>query len=81
MEEGSYGFRRGRNCHDAIKQIKQEMQTGDKYILDADIKSCFDEIDHEALISKMDKKSPLARAARERPKTPIQDQGKQVRNT
>ena len=56
FEPNSYGFRPGRGCHDAIEAIMLSIcQTkGGKYVLDADIAKCFDTIDHDALIDKLD---------------------------
>lgn len=42
FEPNSYGFRPGRSCQDAIKQIKNCIQNKAKYVLDADIARCFD---------------------------------------
>jgi len=42
FEPNSYGFRPGRSCHDAIGAIFTMIATKDKYVLDADIKGCFD---------------------------------------
>ncbi|WP_338421849.1 group II intron reverse transcriptase/maturase [Nostoc flagelliforme] len=53
FEPNSYGFRPGRSCHDAIKQIKNCIQGKAKYVLDADIAKCFDRINHEALLQKL----------------------------
>lgn len=52
FEPNSYGFRPGRGCHDAIEQIFIALR-GEKYILEADIKGCFDNINHEALLNKV----------------------------
>src|SRR3989442_3750072 len=52
FEPNSYGFRPGRGCHDAIEQVFIAMR-GEKYILEADIKGCFDNIAHEALLDKV----------------------------
>ena len=47
----SYGFRPKKNCHQAISQINWLIMTKKiNYILDADIKSFFDNIDHDTLI-------------------------------
>jgi RNA-directed DNA polymerase len=54
FEPNSYGFRPGRSCWDAIQAIFQAIGQKDKYVLDADIAKCFDRIDHEALIAKVD---------------------------
>ncbi len=42
FEPNSYGFRPGRSCHDAIGAIFTMIMQQDKYVLDADIKGCFD---------------------------------------
>ncbi|MDJ0648393.1 MAG: reverse transcriptase N-terminal domain-containing protein [Xenococcaceae cyanobacterium MO_188.B19] len=53
FEPNSYGFRPGRSCHDAIKQIKNSIQRKSKFVLDADITKCFDKINHLALLQKL----------------------------
>jgi RNA-directed DNA polymerase len=53
FEPNSYGFRPGRNCHDAIAQAVLSIQQKPKYVLDADIAKCFDRIDHQALLNKL----------------------------
>ncbi|MEY8257178.1 group II intron reverse transcriptase/maturase [Erysipelotrichaceae bacterium 66-17] len=47
----SFGFRPGRSCHDAIQRINKHIMA-DKvdYIIDADIKGFFDNIDHDWMI-------------------------------
>lgn len=55
FEPNSYGFRPGRRPHDAIEAIFLNLrQKKDKYVYDADIRKCFDKINHEALLSKME---------------------------
>ena len=53
FEANSYGFRPGRSCHDAIGAIFSCISTSDKYVLDADISKCFDKINQDALIDKV----------------------------
>jgi len=53
FEPNSHGFRPGRGCHDAIEQIFLELKNAPKYILDADIAKCFDKINHDALLRKV----------------------------
>nr|UCS09699.1 hypothetical protein [Oedocladium prescottii] len=54
FEPNSYGFRPGRSSHDAIEAIFQNLHYNvDKYIYDADIRKCFDTIDHKALLLKL----------------------------
>jgi RNA-directed DNA polymerase len=42
FEANSYGFRPGRSAHDAIAAIFSNINQKSKYVLDADIKGCFD---------------------------------------
>jgi RNA-directed DNA polymerase len=53
FEPNSYGFRPGRSCHDAIKQIKLCIQNQAKFVLDTDIAKCYDCINHLALLEKL----------------------------
>ena len=47
----SYGFRSGRNCHQAIKEIIGEIQNHKvNYVVEADIRSFFDTLNHDWLI-------------------------------
>jgi RNA-directed DNA polymerase len=51
FEASSYGFRPGRNQHDAISHIFNFAKTGKRqWIVDADIKGAFDNIAHEYLL-------------------------------
>ncbi|WP_306306707.1 group II intron reverse transcriptase/maturase [Nocardia testacea] len=51
----SYGFRPNRRAHDAISEIHFLASRPRDYhwVLEADIKACFDEIDHSALMSRV----------------------------
>jgi RNA-directed DNA polymerase len=62
FEPNSYGFRPGRSAHDAIEAIFQAICLKAKYVLDADIAQCFDRIDHEALLDKLDTFPTMRRA-------------------
>lgn len=47
----SYGFRKGRNCHQAIREINQTVMTKKvNFVVDADIKGFFDNVDHRWLM-------------------------------
>lgn len=60
FEPNSYGFRPGRSCNDAVSAIFGHLRLGAnkpkfiKYILDADIKGCFDNINHQYLLDKLE---------------------------
>jgi group II intron reverse transcriptase/maturase len=46
----SYGFRKKRNCHKAVKRVLQLFQGGYRHVLDADIKAFFDMIPHSLIM-------------------------------
>ena len=50
---GQFGFRKGRCCHDALINIRMNIQRTPKWVLDADIEKFFDRVSHEALIRKL----------------------------
>ena len=49
----SYGFRPKRRAQDAIAEIHFYGTSGYRWVLDADIAACFDEIDHAALMDRV----------------------------
>lgn len=49
--EHSYGFRPGRSCKDALRRVDELLKAGYSYIVDADLKSYFDTIQHVRLIA------------------------------
>lgn len=49
----SYGFRPNRRAHDAIAEIQRLGTLGYRWVLDADIEACFDNIDHPALMDRV----------------------------
>jgi group II intron reverse transcriptase/maturase len=53
----SYGFRPGRSAHHALETIRQTVTwRGRQWVLDADIRSCFDEIDPDALLGQIERR-------------------------
>ena len=54
--DSSYGFRPGRNAHQAIDAIRQHLAAGFREIYDADLKSYFDTIPHDALIKCLERR-------------------------
>src|SRR6266571_8398462 len=49
----SYGFRPNRRAQDAIAEIHHYGTSGYRWVLECDIKACFDEIDHTALMDRL----------------------------
>jgi len=64
FEPNSYGFRPGRSCHDAIEAIYVAIAKKRAYVLDADIAGCFDNIDHQALLRKLNASKRVRKAIR-----------------
>jgi RNA-directed DNA polymerase len=52
----SYGFRPGRSAHDALEEIKLNLQQGRREVYDADLQSYFDTIPHEKLMKCVEKR-------------------------
>jgi retron-type reverse transcriptase len=54
-DRNSYGFREGRSCADAIGQCFCALAKSyaPVWVLEGDIKACFDEIDHTALVGRV----------------------------
>ena len=53
----SYGFRPRLSAHHALETVRQTVTwEGKVWALDADIQSCFDEIDHDALIAQIERR-------------------------
>lgn len=53
--ECSYGFRPNKSAHMAVDEIKKVLQSGYRYVIDADLKSYFDTIDQELLMKEVQK--------------------------
>ncbi len=47
---GSYGFRPGRGCKDALREVDRLLREGYGFAVDADLKSYFDTIPHDRLM-------------------------------
>lgn len=63
-DRNSYGFREGRRCADALEQcfICLAKQTSAPWVLEGDIKACFDEIDHQWLMQHVPMDKQMLRA-------------------
>jgi RNA-directed DNA polymerase len=52
----SYGFRHGRGCQQALEQVEKLLEEGKVYIVDADLRSYFDTIPHDRLLTRVREK-------------------------
>jgi RNA-directed DNA polymerase len=49
----SYGFRPQRSAHQAVEQVRQAVNRGRNWVVDADIAAFFDRIDHTVLLKRV----------------------------
>jgi group II intron reverse transcriptase/maturase len=79
FEDYSYGFRPNRNAQQAVLKAQEYINTGYTHIVDIDLKSFFDEVDHCLLLQLLYRKvkCPLTlRLIRKWMKAPIEINGK-----
>ncbi len=50
---GSYGFRPGRNAHQAVKQAQTYVQAGYSWVVDLDLEKFFDRVNHDLLMARV----------------------------
>ncbi len=56
FHQRSFGFRRGRGCHDALRCVEQLLVDGYVYVVDADLKGYFDTIPKDRLLELIKQK-------------------------
>ncbi len=61
FSEASYGFRPGRNAHQALRRARQHVASGKRWVVDMDIEKFFDRVNHDLLMSKLAKRIGDAR--------------------
>ncbi len=49
----SYGFRPRRSAHQALEAVRVEANRGAEWVLDADVRDCFGQIDHDAVLGQV----------------------------
>jgi RNA-directed DNA polymerase len=49
----SYGFRPNRRAHDAVAEVRHYAANSYEWVVEGDIKACFDEISHSALMARV----------------------------
>ena len=64
FSESSYGFRPGRNAHQAVKVTKQYVAEGRRIVVDMDLEKFFDRVNHDLLMMKLSKKISDGRVLR-----------------
>ena len=64
FSESSYGFRRGRNAHQAVKDARRYVAEGRRFVVDMDLEKFFDRVNHDILMEKLSKKIEDSRVLR-----------------
>ena len=64
FSESSYGFRPGRNAHQAVKAAKQYVAEGRRIVVDMDLEKFFDRVNHDLLMQKLSTKIEDGRVLR-----------------
>jgi RNA-directed DNA polymerase len=56
FSEYSYGFRPGRRAHDAVLAAQSYVQSGRRIVVDVDLETFFDRVNHDILIDRLRKR-------------------------
>ena len=64
FSESSYGFRPGRNAHQAVKAARQFVAEGRRVVVDMDLEKFFDRVHHDLLMEKLSRKVDDGRVLR-----------------
>lgn len=64
FSEHSYGFRPGRNAHQAVKAARQYVAAGRRVVVDMDLEKFFDRVNHDLLMQKLSTKIDDGRVLR-----------------
>ena len=53
FSEGSFGFRPKRSAQEAIRQYREYVRTGLRYVVDIDLSKFFDRVNHDRLLARL----------------------------
>ena len=53
FSESSFGFRPGRSAHAAVRQARQHVSDGRRWVVDIDLSKFFDRVNHDILMSRL----------------------------
>lgn len=60
----SYGFRPGRNAHQAVRQAQEYVAAGRAWVVDLDLEKFFDTVQHDVLMARLARRIPDKRLLR-----------------
>ncbi len=64
FDDANFGYRRGRSAKDALRKIWCELETGHEWVVDADLKNFFGTVDHDKLMTLVNRKVSDGRVLR-----------------
>jgi len=53
FSDNSHGFRRGRSAHDAVLSARSHVRAGHRWVVDVDLESFFDRVNHDVLMARV----------------------------
>jgi group II intron reverse transcriptase/maturase len=56
----SYGFRPGRSAHQAVRKVQADIRSGHGWVVDMDLQSFFDRVNHDRLMARLKTRTPDA---------------------
>lgn len=56
FSESSFGFRPGRNAHQAVAKARQYVASGKRWVVDLDLEKFFDRVNHDVLMARVARK-------------------------
>ena len=60
----SYGFRPGRSAHQAVRYVQATIRAGSGWVVDMDLQSFFDRVNHDRLMARLKNRCPDAAVLR-----------------
>jgi len=64
FDDASFGYRKGRSTKDALRKIWRELEEGNEWVVDADLKDFFGSVDHEKLLTLVNQRVSDGRVLR-----------------
>ncbi len=56
FSQHSHGFRPGRSAHDAVREAKEYVLEGRRWVVDVDLEAFFDRVNHDVLMGRLTKR-------------------------
>jgi len=56
FSSSSYGFRPGKSAHQALKQAKEYVESGNAWVVDLDLEKFFDRVNHDILMNRISRR-------------------------